>query len=445
MSSELLTVTAAARPINSSDATPTAAPKLPAHIPALDGLRGFAICLVLMHHFTWEPQPGVEFEGLPGALFQAIAYWGLVSVDLFFVLSGFLITGILLDEKASKHYFRNFYMRRVLRIVPLYYAVLLVLFVIIPRFTPLFWGPRPSHVDSPWWLWLYGTNILSAKNNAAIRMSDWLDVNHFWTLSVEEHFYAVWPVVVGLCSRRRLMAICGVLTVTALATRIGITAWYYPEFIQGANLLTPCRMDSLAVGSFLAAAVRGPRGLPGLVRPAQWTAGFAGAAMALCFGLKFFGDDAMPLSAVGLTFNGVFFGAVLILAISSLRFNCCAAIANLGFFRSMGKYSYGIYIYHSLLLLVLYHVMPPPELVKMVGMPILANILFLLVGTGVTVQIAWLSWNGFEKQFLKLKKYFEYEHDQMVTAEGARGTSETNSRQRTPAVPGLVPTLGESG
>src|SRR6266568_1801981 len=94
------------------------------HIPALDGLRGLAIILVLLFHFT--PESGGHT--MIGVLTRWVSRLGWCGVDLFFVLSGFLITGILFDAKGLQHYFRNFYMRRVLRIFPLYYGVLLLVF-----------------------------------------------------------------------------------------------------------------------------------------------------------------------------------------------------------------------------------------------------------------------------------------------------------------------------
>src|SRR4051812_39004746 len=97
-------------------------------IPALDGLRGIAILLVLFHHFTiYRPDRGLDkwLANIPAA--------GWIGVDVFFVLSGFLITGILLDARDRRHYFRNFYARRALRIFPLYYLVVFVGLILLPK------------------------------------------------------------------------------------------------------------------------------------------------------------------------------------------------------------------------------------------------------------------------------------------------------------------------
>src|SRR5438874_11818359 len=124
------------------------------HIPSLDGLRGLAIILVLLFHFT--PEGGGHT--LIGVLTRWVSRLGWCGVDLFFVLSGFLITGILFDAKGSPHYFRNFYMRRVLRIFPLYYGVLLVVFIIVPLFKTMT-ADDWRLMNNQHWLWLYAANI----------------------------------------------------------------------------------------------------------------------------------------------------------------------------------------------------------------------------------------------------------------------------------------------
>ena len=103
------------------------------HLPGLDGLRGLAILLVMAVHFVGGATPQTSGERLAVKL----GSYGVLGVDLFFVLSGFLITGLLLDAKGRPHYFRNFYARRTLRIFPLYYAVLAMLFLVLPRLAPL--------------------------------------------------------------------------------------------------------------------------------------------------------------------------------------------------------------------------------------------------------------------------------------------------------------------
>src|SRR6188472_2734668 len=125
-------------------------------IPALDGLRGIAIILVMLHHFTYyRPTSGID------ALIGDVLFFGWTGVDLFFVLSGFLITGILLDTRDGGHYFTTFYARRILRIFPLYYLILLLALVVLPKFPAVHSVliGQDDVVDLPrqWPYWLYMT------------------------------------------------------------------------------------------------------------------------------------------------------------------------------------------------------------------------------------------------------------------------------------------------
>src|SRR5438045_2849128 len=169
-------------------------PRQSAYVPELDGVRGLAILGVMALHFVGTIAPTNVLER---ALAKAAGY-GVWGVDLFFVLSGFLITGILYDSKASSRYLRDFYMRRALRIFPLYYGVLFVLFVLIPRdmlsrVDPQLGAARDLQV----WVWPYLTNVyLGAGQTWSIPY-----ISHFWSLAIEEHFYLVWPFVILLLSR----------------------------------------------------------------------------------------------------------------------------------------------------------------------------------------------------------------------------------------------------
>ena len=126
-------------------------------IPALDGLRGIAILLVMLHHFTYyRPTEGID--GLIGD----VLFFGWTGVDLFFVLSGFLISGILLDARGSERYFTTFYARRILRIFPLYYLVLFIAFVVLPWFPAVHAVLVGEHASPPQWpYWFYLTNFSS--------------------------------------------------------------------------------------------------------------------------------------------------------------------------------------------------------------------------------------------------------------------------------------------
>ena len=149
-----------------------------AHIPALDGLRGIAILAVVWHHSFYESEGSsmVQFTGNPVSALYNLAHAAWTGVDLFFVLSGFLITGILLDSKASPGYYRNFYWRRALRIFPLYYAAIGAVY--------LLYGLTNSttcHQMVPWlpWLLTYTTNVAMAAKHAWWFSNDTVT----WTIS----------------------------------------------------------------------------------------------------------------------------------------------------------------------------------------------------------------------------------------------------------------------
>src|SRR5919112_3639916 len=149
------------------------------HVPVLDGVRGLAILLVLFRHTSrWmHAEPGA------GSAVYAMLSSGWVGVDLFFVLSGFLITGILVDSRGGEHYFRNFYVRRALRIFPLYYGFLAVVFLVLPQFYGYEGGKFGTLQDNQPWYWGYLVNVL-----VAARGTDQTPLNttHLWSLAVEE-------------------------------------------------------------------------------------------------------------------------------------------------------------------------------------------------------------------------------------------------------------------
>jgi peptidoglycan/LPS O-acetylase OafA/YrhL len=177
------------------------------HILGLDGLRGLAILMVMFGHFivvgkNLEPHTPVH------RFFQS----GYLGVDFFFVLSGFLITGILLDTKHRKPYFKVFYWRRALRIFPLYYGLLAISWLSVMLITPGDAALLKGH-DSPAWFWLYASNIGMACKGTWLDSPTWVGLGHFWSLAVEEQFYLVWPMLVFLLPVKLLERQCGLFVV----------------------------------------------------------------------------------------------------------------------------------------------------------------------------------------------------------------------------------------
>jgi peptidoglycan/LPS O-acetylase OafA/YrhL len=356
------------------------------HVGALDGIRGIAILLVLIFHYGRS----ADTFGLSNSLLKFTGI-GWCGVDLFFVLSGFLITGILYDSRGSANFFRNFYARRALRIFPLYYAALLLVAVLSIAWADA--GVWPT--TSLWWIATYLTNAVMAvegPNSPGI-------LSHYWSLAIEEHFYLVWPFVVASFSRRTLMAIAVGMIAFALVLRV--LALEYGISTDAIYVLTPMRLDALAAGAFCALAVRGPQGIAPFVRPAWYAALSCGAAMALVILLRRSMDSADPyIMTIGYTLLAGAFAGTLIVGITWPFLN---AILSNGVLRWFGRYSYGLYVWHVIINVLLFYT--PVKASLGIDEPA-ENIAYLFFGLGVVLIVAYASYNLFEKRLLRLKKYF---------------------------------------
>ena len=220
------------------------------YVRELDGLRGIAILLVLVHHF-W-PRAGAW------AAHASLPHLGWIGVDLFFVISGFLIAGILLETRGDKEYYRNFYARRSLRIFPLYYVFVVAAFLLIPlaQGGPFRETQFVRESGSPLWYLLYMGNVREAlfgKEPAYV-------LAPLWSLCIEEQFYLTFPFLVRRLRRDRLLALLAVLMLAAPAFRV-LTFLAYPSNERIQYLATFSRMDAIAVGCLLALTLRRPQAL----------------------------------------------------------------------------------------------------------------------------------------------------------------------------------------
>jgi peptidoglycan/LPS O-acetylase OafA/YrhL len=384
------------------------------HIPALDGVRGLAILLVLVKHFMPWGQWQFTWSALASGagvyqLITRLPRCAWVGVDLFFVLSGFLITGILWDAKGTENYFGRFYMRRFLRIFPLYYGVLIVLLLIAPLFVHFQSAEAHYVLTHQWPLWLYTANWSMAWHGQWFYGSGPMEFNHFWSLCVEEQFYLVWPFVVYFCGRRTLLAVCGGATLLAL----GLRAWFvfHGVSLTAIFVFTPCRIDTLAAGAALAILVRGPGGLPALL-PWAWrgllVCGALLAAMvvsstAFCLDQR---DTGMQL--IGYTLLAGLFASTLVLAMGAAPGTRPFRFWKHPFMRFLGKYSYGIYVFHEVCRPIYDRVFPLETLQRLLHGHLQADIAFFLVSSAWSIGIAVVSFHLFESPFLKLKRLFEY-------------------------------------
>jgi len=327
-------------------------PIIARHIPALDGLRGLAVISVVFVHVNGSfggPFPLGTLNTILTRLFGA----GWVGVDLFFVLSGFLITGILYDSKNSPHYLRNFYMRRSLRIVPLYYGFLLALMV----FAKLSHGAKGVNFSGRESLSLlfYYYNFHSAFSHSVGC------VHHFWSLAVEEHFYLVWPFFVAVCPRGKLLWACVLGAVFSIMFRIYIVL--FGDYLQTAYLITPCRLDGLLSGAFIAICYRDSYTLD-LLRRWATTVFFVsgGALLALFIWQRHFYDgfdnrgngipglDSSLSLTLGITCLSSFFSSGLALLVDLPTGSLVRSLMEWSLLRSLGRYSYGIYVFHPFIL-----------------------------------------------------------------------------------------------
>jgi len=372
-------------------AQPQPAAELPrGHIPALDAIRGLAIIVVMLYRFGGGgdgPARTIEHSRLIGL--------GTHGVDLFFVLSGFLITGILFDAKGKAHYFRNFYMRRALRIFPLYYAALIVMLWLLPLVSTTFAAEVQPAVDAQGWLWLYGANVLQSI------CGSWClgPLNHFWSLAIEEHFYLAWPAVIYFASRRTAMRICGGLFVFSVLIR---AVW----LLSGGNdvaaeVLTPLRMDGLVLGGWLALAARSPCGLAWLVR---WS-----KPSLFAFGLAALAADILGRRLFGLPWAcwAIACGALLVQVIAASRASWLAAMGGSRALQFCGKYSYAMYVFQLPLIVLLAPIVTAPGFAAALGSALVGQLVYCFILFAVTTIAAWGSWHLFERHCLTLKHRFE--------------------------------------
>jgi len=389
------------QPAAAETSTPSSRVSLSGHLPGLDGVRGLAILMVLATHFVG----GATAHTLLQRIVVKAAGYGLLGVDLFFVLSGFLITGLLIRAKGRPHYFRNFYARRTLRIFPLYYGVLAGLYLILPRLTTVtpMLAEAAKHQA---WLWTYTSNFYLAY------VSDWNTltyVNHFWSLAVEEHFYLLWPLVVFSFSRSTLERICVGVILGGLALRTGL-AWYGMSELS-ISVLTPCRVDSLCAGGLLALlahrdAGAGAERLVRHARPAALVLGGTIVAVSAWCALTDLG--VTTLHQVRDSLYALFFGAVVLLSLQPRPDALGRAFQN-GALRFLGKYSYGLYVYHAILLWYFTETQVEARFDALLGNHALAMVAVAMTGTAISVAVAVASYHLFEKHLLSLKRFFETE------------------------------------
>ncbi len=308
----------------------------PQRLPSLDGLRGLAILMVMAHQL-----PGFEIGAdnrLLGYI-HALLNAGWTGVTLFFVLSGFLITRLLMDDDGRPHALRDFYVRRVLRIVPLYGLLLLAIFVLWPAVATL---PPLLASDQPLWYVLFLSNVSGPMHWSADALPN------LWSVAVEEQFYLLWPWLVRGRTPAQVLRLSLAVAMAAMLFRAGLAmGGVDSELIYHS---TPTRIDALALGAALAAATRNAGWQAGFVRHRQrmaWTA--IGLAL---FGMVVFrGYPRVSVlsQAIGYVWITAIFAVGLAAAIGTdlARGSAPGGPLRGAVLRSFGRHSYAIYLFHK--------------------------------------------------------------------------------------------------
>lgn len=383
---------------------PSVPPPSKTFYPALDGLRAVAVLMVFYHHYVNQVIP---------------LGFGWIGVDVFFVLSGFLITGILYDTRDDPHRLRNFYGRRALRIFPLYYAVLLSALVLAPVFHWVWhdaWLLWPLYLGNyARFIWLddfrQGSGTLEHLRSSLHPDAPlFIYLGHFWSLCIEEQFYLVWPLIVFLLRDRvRLRGICLAACVVAPLARYACFLILPPSYIAAGFLyrVMPLRIDALLMGGALALMMRGPE----WPRVRRWC---GPALIALLLGLA--ASEAIVLARTGHLYQLSFtapematFGfslvdlfAVLVIVQSLDGAGWLSHALAVRPLRALGRISYGFYVFHDI-----FHE-PWGILVRIVAGPMslesirLATAVTAFLGT---LLLAALSFRYFETPFLGLKRF----------------------------------------
>lgn len=371
-------------------------PENRAFYPALDGIRAIAFLMVFGQHYLTMPL-------------------GWTGVDLFFVLSGFLITGILFDSRDDRYRVRNFYIRRTLRIFPLYYGVLLALLLATPF---VHWSLDKGDIAWP----LYLGNFLRfvrpyTQNSPLQRAADFqphgvifgypfvLYLGHFWSLCVEEQFYLLWPwVVFWVRDRRKLLWICAASLPICLAMRIAGQHLLPGWMVEGEawQRVTPFRFDSLLIGGLIALWLRGPKP-HALLRAGRMLAGPA-LAIALTWAfllsprLLEWNPYPMPgwMPTFGLSLMDIVFALVVVATLQPGTF--FYRLFDRRPLRWLGRISYGLYVFHDIF--HLFYLSAAAVLLPHLNPAFGASI----IGLPTSIALAWLSWNLYESRFLNLKE-----------------------------------------
>jgi len=385
--------------VHRSETTPDAV----RHFPELDGIRGLAILLVLTAHaanflnvIPMSGQPGYDSWGRL-TMRTLLQGWG--GVDLFFTLSGFLITGILLRARNKNNYFSSFYARRALRIFPIYYFVLigtlLLMHVAGQHSFPM---PKTPLAITSYFLYLQNWPIFWESRAGLSGL--WAV---YWSLAVEEQFYMVWPAFIRFMNLRVMFVVCIAGFLAGCPVRFLLLHHY--RVVVGIMQLPFTRLDGL----FLGAAIASYRQLRGRPLPLSWAVGLFAAGCLVFLPIVFFWPNEFSGSGVHIWSAGVT-GFVLLsgglVVASHYRPRPLHAVLTLRPLLFAGRISYGMYVYHLLIFFWLGRHMRHLYRLFHLRQTIPVAIFVYFIALGLTTGVASMSFYWFETPFLKLKRHF---------------------------------------
>jgi peptidoglycan/LPS O-acetylase OafA/YrhL len=354
-------------------------------ITQLDGLRCFAVLAVIWFHWASPPYKGIFLK----------TSLGEIGVSLFFVLSGFLITKILLEAKSKANCtttrfsaIRIFYIRRFLRIFPVYYATLFTLALL----------NIPPHREALGWHLLYLQNIYQNLTTSHIWGS------HLWTLAVEEQFYLAWPFIIIFINRKYLPSIFCLLSITSLLYRF--LWWMSPSLLPSPSRLLIDHLDCFGIGAILSYASITPSS-----KSIKTAKGFliAGLILFLLAQTEIPGSFTLTQTAIALLCGAIIY------FISTNTTGVAFRVLTNQYVVYIGTISYGLYIFHSLapaFWLWFFWSCPIPgyRLFDRAGIPIeITNNFWIqtLLFSVITLLLSILSWHFFEKPIISLKSRFK--------------------------------------